>query len=123
MVARAARGRHARPCLWALGAVVASGSTDAVLPFACRLFTEAMPRAETLISPRAWAFALLGAHLYLRRFGGDERVRRLQGVLSQRLLEAFRSNASADMAVVRGGRHVRERVPAARPHPERPVAA
>lgn len=81
--------------LWALGAVVASGSTDAVLPFACRLFAEALPKAEELISPRAWAFALLGACSYLQRFNGDEHARRLQSVLAQRLLDAFRSNGTA----------------------------
>jgi glycosyltransferase involved in cell wall biosynthesis len=81
--------------LWALGTVVASGSTDAVLPFACRLFAEALPRAERLISPRAWAFSLLGACSYLQRFSGDEHARRLRSVLSQKLLGAFSANGTA----------------------------
>jgi len=82
--------------LWALGTVVACGSTDAVLPFACRLFAEALPRAEQLISPRAWAFSLLGACAYLHRFSGDENARRLRSVLSRKLMDAFRSNARVD---------------------------
>jgi glycosyltransferase involved in cell wall biosynthesis len=81
--------------LWALGTVVASGSTDAVLPFACRLFAEALPRAEQLLSPRAWAFSLLGACSYLQRFSGDEHARRTRLVLSNKLMDAFRSNGTA----------------------------
>ena len=82
--------------LWALGTVVASGSTDAVLPFACRLFAEALPSAQRLISPRAWAFSLLGACSYLQRFSGDENARRLRSILAEKLMSAFRCNGTAE---------------------------
>ena len=82
--------------LWALGSVVALAPNDAVLAFAYRLFSEAAEAAEALVSPRAWAFALVGIHLYLQRFGGDALARRVQSILAHRLLEAFRSNASDD---------------------------
>ena len=56
--------------LWALGTVVALASADAVLPFGCRLFLEAVASAERISSPRAVAFALLGISSYLQRFRG-----------------------------------------------------
>ena len=87
---------------------VVAGAFDVSLVFAAflagfavvhkrrRLFAEALPRAEQLVSPRAWAFALLGACSYLQRFSGDEHARRLQAVLAQKLLQAFRSNGSTE---------------------------
>ena len=74
VVDEAAERGHLRPQPLGAGHRGRLGSTDAVLPFACRLFTEALPAAEKLISPRAWAFALLGACSYLQRFSGDERA-------------------------------------------------
>ena len=81
--------------LWALGTVVALASADAVLPFACRLFLEAAASAESLRSPRAIAWALLGIHSYLQRFGGDAHVRRMQTTLARRLLDGYTANGSA----------------------------
>ena len=80
--------------LWALGAVVSLASADAVLPFGCRLFLEAVASAEGITSPRAVAYALLGICSYLQRFRGDAHVRRLQTALAQRLLQAFHGNRS-----------------------------
>jgi hypothetical protein len=81
-------------CLRALAEVVALAPTDQMLSFALRLFSEAIESAEGLASPRAWALTLVGIHSYLRRFGGDALVRRIQTSLSLRLLESFQRNAT-----------------------------
>jgi len=82
--------------LWGLGMTVAHAPHDAMITLATRLFIDALPVVESFTSPRAWAFAILGMHAYLRRFGGDSEVRRMRAVLSERLLQAFLNNMSDD---------------------------
>ena len=58
--------------LWALGTVVGRSVTPAIRSgMVGRLFEKALPGILHTTSPRAWAFALLGIHEYLRRFAGD----------------------------------------------------
>ena len=82
--------------IWALGKTVALAPNNAVLSFASRLFNEAVAGAEALRSPRAWAFALVGIHAYLERFGGDAFARRARAELARRLFDLFRENACED---------------------------
>jgi hypothetical protein len=51
--------------------------------------------AETT-SPRAWAFALIGIHEYLRRMSGDRLMNLHRDTFTTRLVELFEQNASDD---------------------------
>src|SRR5260370_28124310 len=61
---------HGR-ALWSLGTVLGRSNTAALQSMAGRLFEQALPTILKTTSPRAWAFALIGIHEYLRRVGGD----------------------------------------------------
>ncbi len=82
---------HGR-ALWSLGIAVALAPNEAILSFSTRLFSRALETAETLGSPRAWAFSLVGVHAYLQRFAGDTAVRRVRDELAGRLEGLFRDN-------------------------------
>ena len=86
---------HGR-ALWALGAVVGRTRQRNLRAWAASLFDEALPATEHFTSPRAWAFAILGLHEYLRKLDGDLRVHRLRLVLAQRLLELHERQSAPD---------------------------
>lgn len=79
---------HGR-AMWALGTVLGRSRIPALQSMASWLFERALPAILETTSPRAWAFALLGIHEYLRRFSGDRRAGRVQGELSQRILSLY----------------------------------
>jgi hypothetical protein len=56
---------HGR-ALWGLGAIVGRTEQTNLRDWAARLFEQALPALEGFTSPRAWAFAVLGLHDYLR---------------------------------------------------------
>lgn len=80
--------------LWALGTVLGRSNTPALHSMAGWLFEQALPAIVATTSPRAWAFALIGVHEYLRRFAGDRRVGRVREELAGRLLALYRSHRS-----------------------------
>jgi glycosyltransferase involved in cell wall biosynthesis len=86
---------HAR-AVWALGEAVAFAPNDGVLGYATRLFNDALPIVQSFTSPRSWAFALIGIHAYLRKFGGDSKTRRTRDTLARKLFGLFRQHASAE---------------------------
>ncbi len=86
---------HGR-ALWALGTVLARSKREGLQGMAGRLFEAALPAVGDFISPRAWAFALLGIHLYLRRFPGDRAVLTIQDTLVQKLILQYRENHTSD---------------------------
>lgn len=86
---------HGR-ALWGLGAVVGRTSNNSLREWAATLFEKALPAASAFASPRAWAFAVLGLHEYLRVLHGDLLANRSRVELSERLLEKFRGNAGGD---------------------------
>ena len=47
-------------------------------------------------SPRAWAFALIAIHEYLRTFSGDRVVSQTRDVLTNMLADLFRANSTPD---------------------------
>jgi hypothetical protein len=49
-----------------------------------------------MTSPRAWAFALLGVHEYLRRFGGDRATGRARDELTALLVGLYERTATPD---------------------------
>ena len=86
---------HGR-ALWALGTVIARSKREGLQGTAARLFEAALPAVPDFISPRAWAFSLLGLQTYLRRYPGDRAVLTIQDTLIQNIVKMFKENRSAD---------------------------
>lgn len=79
---------HGR-ALWALGTMLGRSNAPALHSMAGRVFELALPAIEGTTSPRAWAFALIGIHEYMRRFAGDRRASQMRDVLGGRLLSLY----------------------------------
>jgi len=58
-----------------------------------QLFNQAINSAETLTSPRAWAFSLLGINEYFRRMSGDTIASQVRDTLTNRLTKLYDSVA------------------------------
>jgi hypothetical protein len=86
---------HGRALL-ALGTVLGRSNTPALQSMAGRLFERALPGIGATTSPRAWAFALIGIHEYLRRFTGDRRASQVREELAGRLLALYERNRSEE---------------------------
>ncbi|HSO71400.1 MAG TPA: glycosyltransferase family 4 protein, partial [Thermodesulfobacteriota bacterium] len=82
--------------LWALGTVLGRTNTPALLSMAGWDFEQALPAILETTSPRAWAFALIGIHEYLRRFEGDRRANQVRDELARRLLTLYEKCRSDD---------------------------
>lgn len=80
--------------LWALGTLLGRSNTAAHQSVAGRLFEQALPAIIDTTSPRAWAFALIGIHEYLRRFDGDRRAGQVREELAGRLLGLYQHHRS-----------------------------
>lgn len=80
--------------LWALGTVLGRSNTPALHSMAGWLFEQALPAILHTTSPRAWAFALIGIHEYLRRFAGDRMASQVREDLAGRLLALYQSHRS-----------------------------
>ena len=63
---------------------------------AAQLFEQALPAAAELVSPRAWAFTLIGIDEYLRRFSGDRRASQIRETLVARLMQRYADAATED---------------------------
>ncbi len=77
--------------LWALGTVLGRSNTPALQSMAGWVFEQALPAILKTTSPRAWAFALIGIHEYLRRFEGDRRANQVRDELAGRLLALYKN--------------------------------
>jgi hypothetical protein len=82
--------------LWALGTLLGRSNTPALQSLAGRLFEQALPAIIDTTSPRAWAFALIGIHEYLKRFEGDRRASGVRGELAGRLVALYQRQQSSD---------------------------
>jgi glycosyltransferase involved in cell wall biosynthesis len=80
--------------LWALGTLLGRSNTPGLQSMAGRLFEQALPAILRTTSPRAWAFALIGVHEYLRRYDGDRRASQVREELAGRLLTLYQANRS-----------------------------
>ncbi len=80
--------------LWALGTLLGRSNTPGLQSMTGRLFEQALPASLTTTSPRAWAFALIGIHEYLRRYDGDRRASQVREELAGRLLGLYQTNRS-----------------------------
>ncbi len=79
---------HGR-ALWALGTVVGRSPQEGWREVSARLMRDGIGAATGLLSPRAWAFALLGIHEYLRGVHTDDRATSLGIELADRLHRSF----------------------------------
>ena len=61
-----------------------------------QVFAQALPAALEFVSPRGWAFSLLGIHEYLQRLSGDRLANHIQETLTTRLVELFDQTAQPD---------------------------
>jgi len=86
---------HGR-ALWALGTTVARSKRESFQGMAGRLFEAALPVVTAFVSPRTWAFSLLGIQNYLRRYPGDRAVLTIQNTLIEKIVTRFKENRSAD---------------------------
>lgn len=86
---------HAR-ALWALGVAVGRSPHRGFQMMAGQLFALALPAVCRFTSPRAWAFALIGIHEYLRRLSGDSVVNQTRDTLTAHLIRIFDSTARPD---------------------------
>jgi glycosyltransferase involved in cell wall biosynthesis len=82
--------------LWALGMGVGRSPYRTFQMLAAQLFAQALPVVVDFVSPRAWAFSLLGIHEYLQRLGGDRQAAQLRDTLVARLMESFDRAATSD---------------------------
>jgi hypothetical protein len=93
MEASGSEDSHGRT-LWALGTVLGRSNTKAFQSMAGSVFERALPAILTTTSPRAWAFALIGIHEYLRRFSGDRMANQIRDELAGRLLTIYQKTRS-----------------------------
>lgn len=84
---------HGRTLL-ALGTVLGRFNTPALHSMAGWMFEMALPAIRETTSPRAWSFALLGIHEYLRKFSGDRVASQLREELAGRLLGLYQRQHS-----------------------------
>ena len=80
--------------LKALGTVLGRSNIPALQNMAGWLFEQALPAILETTSPRAWAFAIIGIHEYLRRFDGDSRASHIRDELAGRLLSLYQQSRS-----------------------------
>ncbi|CAB1061169.1 Glycosyltransferase [Olavius sp. associated proteobacterium Delta 1] len=86
---------HGR-AIWCLGKAVAFLNDPGYLAMSTTLFNKALRAVENFHSPRTTAFCLVGLHAYLNKFAGDSDVRKIRGVLADRLFNQFKNNATDD---------------------------
>jgi glycosyltransferase involved in cell wall biosynthesis len=80
--------------LWSLGTVLGRSISPSLHNMAGWMFEQALPAILNTTSPRAWAFALIGTHEYLRRFAGDRKANQVREELANRLLTMYKNNRS-----------------------------
>jgi len=86
---------HGR-AVWALGICIGRSGNEGFSQMAAEIFEYALTPVSSFSSPRAWAFALIGAQEYQRRFPGDRSARNSMEVLSTKLMKLYDENSSAE---------------------------
>ncbi len=81
---------------WALGAVVGRSSDPGRRGLGARLFQGALPAASALISPRAWAYTLLGIDEYLKAYEGDGAAVTMRAQLTSKLMDRFQHSQTPE---------------------------
>jgi hypothetical protein len=86
---------HAR-ALWAVGTALGRSQNEGHRNLCGLLFQRGLAPVGRFSSPRAWAFAIIAIHEYLRTFSGDRVVSQTRDVLTNMLAHLFRANATPD---------------------------
>ena len=86
---------HGR-AVWALGTCIGRSENEGFSQMAAEIFEYALTSVSSFSSPRAWAFALIGAQEYQRRFPGDRSTRNSMEVLSTKLMKLYDENCSTE---------------------------
>lgn len=84
---------HAR-ALWAAGTGAGRSRNEGHRKLSAHLFERGLSMVESFSSPRAWAFALLGIHEYLRPLPGHSSVKALREVLTLKLIGLWKNCAT-----------------------------
>lgn len=84
---------HAR-ALWAAGTGAGHSRIDGHRRLAAQLFTRGLAAVEGFTSPRAWSFALLGIHEYLRHYPSDPAIDAMRAALTAKLVALWRACAT-----------------------------
>lgn len=85
---------HGR-AVWALGTCISRSQNQGFSQMAAEIFEQALTPVSTFSSPRAWAFALIGAYEYQQRFPGDRSARSRLETLATQLMRLYDENSSA----------------------------
>lgn len=83
---------HSR-AVWGLGEAIAAADSEDIRGPAQRLFEKALPSLLDFSSPRAWAFGVVGANAYLKRYSGDSSARRIRDKLALKIFDLYKSGA------------------------------
>ncbi|MFC1585077.1 glycosyltransferase family 4 protein [Fibrobacterota bacterium] len=86
---------HGR-AVWALGINYLLSKNKGCQQVGAALFRNAIKNTETLESPRAIAFSLIGIHAYLSGYPGDSDVKRIRNSLVEKLLSLFKAVSGTD---------------------------
>ena len=86
---------HAR-ALWAVGTALGRSRNEGHRNLCALLFQRGLPPVARFSSPRAWAFALIAIHEYLRTFSGDRVVAKMRDLLARKLVALYHTNASSN---------------------------
>lgn len=80
--------------IWALGYLIQQAPTlgDAGMDSLAReIFDRAYPNAKRIISPRAWAYCILGYYNYLTRYPKNETIREMMREFADRLVSLYKA--------------------------------
>ncbi len=92
---RGSEDSHGRT-LWALGECARSDTSPSRRRWSASLFAEALPAVEAFLSPRAWAFTLLGLDAYCAAVARDSVAERVRHLLADRLISMLSATAMKD---------------------------
>jgi glycosyltransferase involved in cell wall biosynthesis len=82
--------------VWSLGTCINRSKNVGFSQMAAEIFEQALAPVSSFSSPRAWAFALIGAYEYQQRFQGDRSTRNNMEVLASQLMRLYNVNNSAE---------------------------
>ena len=86
---------HAR-ALWATGTGAGRSRNDGHRKLSAQLFERGLPVVASFTSPRAWAFALLGIHEYLRTYPLEATIAAARATLTEKLVQNWKQFATDD---------------------------
>ena len=86
---------HAR-ALWAAGTALGRSRDEGHRNLCALLFQRGLPPVVRFSSPRAWAFAIIAIHEYLRTYSGDRVVAQMRDTLTNMLADLYRANSGPD---------------------------